>query len=216
MIKVLLVTTFFLVLFVVVEVITRKAKLNKELSRKIVHVISGVAVALLPLYLSFYQISVVGLLFIPVLLLSKKKNIFSSIHHVKRQTNGEVYFPIAIVLTAILFQQRYLFTYGILIMALGDGFASIIGQKFGKKTYSLFGSKKSYIGSLTFLIISFSIGIIVLNHQTYISGIEVVIISLVCSLILTFVEGCLSYGLDNLVIAPLAALLIEISTKLIK
>lgn len=216
MTKIIIAALFYMALFIGVEILTKKLKINKELSRKFIHIFSGVTIAFLPLLMSFHQIAILGGLFIPVMVLSKKRNIFSSIHHVKRQTYGEVYFPVAIVLTAILFPQKYLFMYGILIMAISDGFASVIGQKYGKKTYSILGSKKSYIGSSVFLVSSFLIGIVLTITLTSTSVLFSIIISLVCASILTILEGSLSLGLDNLFLPIIGAFFLEIFVKISK
>lgn len=214
--KIIVAALFYLLLFIGVETITKKLKLNKELSRKFIHIVSGVTVAFLPLFMSFHQIAILGVLFIPVMILSKKKNIFSSIHHVKRQTYGEIYFPVAIVITAILFPQKYLFMYGMLIMAISDGLASVIGQKYGKKKYQLFNSKKSYIGSSVFLLCSIFIGYILLITLTTTNLTDSMLISITCAIILTLLEGSLSFGLDNLFLSPISALLLELFVKILK
>ena len=214
--NIIIAALFYLLLFIGVETVTKKLKLNKEISRKFIHIVSGVTVAFLPLFMSFHQIAILGVLFIPVMILSKKKNIFSSIHNVKRQTYGEIYFPVAIAITAILFPQKYLFMYGMLIMAISDGFASVIGQKYGKKTYELFNSKKSYIGSSVFLLCSIFIGYILLITLTSTNSIDSMLICIACAIILTFVEGSLSFGLDNLFLSPISALLIELFVKILK
>lgn len=103
--------------------------------------------------------------------------------------------------------------YGILVMAISDGLASVIGQKYGKKTYSLFKSKKSYLGSFVFLLTSFFIGYVLLVTLTGTSYIDLIIISLACAVVLTAAEGSLSYGLDNLVISPFSALLLQLFVK---
>lgn len=193
-------------LFILIELVTRKAKLNKELSRKIAHILAGTSAAFLPLFMSFGQIILLSLLFLPVMAISKRKNVFSSIHEVSRKTYGEVYFPIAIFLTALLFPDKQLFMYGVLIMSLSDGFASVFGQKYGKKKYKLWQGEKSYVGSSVFFITALIIGLTV---------VQVPIWAIVGSaLVLTLVEACLSGGTDNLVLPPLASGLLFVLMRL--
>jgi dolichol kinase len=166
--------------------------------------------------MSFYSLAILGVIFIPVMFLSKNKNILTSIHHVSRKTYGEIYFPLSIVITALFFPIRYVFIYAILIMAISDGFASVVGQKYARKTYSILKSQKSYVGSFTFFALSLIIGIFVLYSLNIENTAISFLISFICAAILTIVEGALSYGLDNLLIPPLAALLLEIAVKTIK
>jgi len=203
--KVLIAAFVYCVLFVVVELVTKKAKIDKEVSRKFVHVVAGATVAFLPLFMTFHEIAMLSLLFIVVMLLSKKVSLFSSIHEVKRSTYGEVYFPFAILITALAFPHKELFMYGLLVMAISDGFAGIAGQKYGNKKYRLLGSQKSYVGSCTFFVTALLIGFLVLGTLTNLALIEVVTISALAGGILTIVEAGLSYGFDNLVLPPMAA-----------
>jgi phytol kinase len=204
--KVLIAAVLYCLFFVSVEVITRKTKVSKEISRKTIHVIAGISAALLPLVLSFHEILYLSSLFLLLMLLSKKINLFSSIHEVKRQTYGEVYFPLAVFIMAAVFPHQVFYMYGLLIMAVSDGSASIIGQKYGRKKYKLGLSEKSYIGSLTFLVSTVAIGII--SFIAIGAGIaQAIYFSFLIAIILTLTEGLLSYGLDNLVVSPAAGLL---------
>lgn len=202
--KVILVAIAYSLFFVAVEIIAKKSKLKKETSRKLVHILSGTTAAFMPFILSFREIVYLSILFIPVMLASKKANVFSSIHEVKRNTYGEVYFPVAILVTALMFPEKPLYIYGILVMALGDGLASIIGQRYGKQKFSILGGQKSYVGSATFFLITMFIGLAVLVIFG-ISALPAIVFSISMAAILTAVEACLSYGLDNLVLPPLAA-----------
>jgi phytol kinase len=199
--KVVIAAAAYTVLFVAIELVTRKTRLHKELSRKLAHILAGTSAAFLPLIMSFSEIMVLSLLFLPVMLLSKRKNLFSSIHEVSRKTYGEVYFPVAIFVTAWLFPDRQIFMYGVLTMSLSDAFASIFGQAYGKRKYRLWQGKKSYVGSLAFFITTFAIGLAVT------SGVPVWLLAAAAAA-LTLVEAGLAGGIDNLLIPPLASGLI--------
>jgi dolichol kinase len=210
MIEVLAVATAYLVLFVLVEVYAKKTKANSETTRKFVHIVAGSTAALLPLIMTFHQIAVVSLLFITVMLVSKRQNFFSSIHKVTRKTHGEIYFPFAILITALLFPTTELYMYGLLIMAVSDGLASIVGQKYGHKTYRFLGAHKSYIGSIAFFISATVIGLIILTSFTSLGVAPILIGSVLLAFILTVVEAGLAHGLDNLLLPPVSALLLSI------
>lgn len=208
--KVIIFAFLYLLLFIGVEVIAKRTKINTESSRKLVHIVAGTTAALLPLVMTFHEIIALSILFIPVMLISKRANIFSSIHSVKRSTFGEVYFPLAILLTALLFPRNSEYMYGLLVLGISDGSASIIGQKYGKKKYQLFGHKKSYAGSLAFFIATLVIGIIILAHFTDMAIGLILVISILLAAFLAMVEACLHKGLDNLIISPFAALLLAV------
>lgn len=210
--KVLFFALFYLIFFITVEVISRRYKLNREYSRKIVHVIAGTTAGFLPFVMSFNEIAVLSFLFIPVLFISKKFNVLGSIHAVKRKTYGEIYFPVVILLMAISFQEKFIFMYGLLIMGISDGLAAIIGEKYGKKKYRIFSVRKTYIGSVTFFIASFLISVVVLFIFNAPFA-QALILVVLLSAILTIVEAFLSAGLDNLILSPLAAILLLMALK---
>lgn len=199
--KVVIAATFYTILFIFIEFITRKSKISNELSRKLAHILAGTSAALLPLVMGFREIMVVSLLFLPVMLISKRNNLFSSIHEVSRKTHGELYFPVAIFITALLFPNRQIFMYGVMVMALSDGLASLFGQKYGQKKYKLWQGQKSYLGSFVFFATTCIIGLVIASQVP-------IWLILGSALILTVVEASLSGGLDNLVLPPLAGTLL--------
>lgn len=93
---------------------------------------------------------------------------------------------------------------GMLTLGFGDGFASLIGMRYGKHSYALFKSKKSLEGSLAMLIMSaLSVSIYLYFAIGFISLPCILMISLLA----TLVEIISPYGLDNLFIPILTALL---------
>ena len=114
----------------------------------------------------------------------------------------------AIFLSALLFPNKQLFMYGVLVMSLSDGFASVFGQRYGKKKYKLWQGEKSYVGSSVFFIMTLMIGLAVM--------VQIPVWVIVGSaLVLTFAEACLSGGIDNLILPPLASGLIYGAMKLL-
>jgi phytol kinase len=120
----------------------------------------------------------------------------------KRSDLGTVYFPISLLILAILswgvapFNATplgYFGAFGILVMGYGDGFAAVIGEKFGK-TKLVFG--KSLEGSLAMFVAS----LIVASILLLVVGGQPLwwLIALVVALVATLVELYSPFGLDNL------------------
>lgn len=202
--KIIIVTALYTIFFVVVELVTKTTRLDKEVSRKIVHILAATSAAFLPLVMSFREIAYLSLLFLPVMMVSKRVNLFSSIHQVQRKTYGEVFFPVAILITALLFPHQLEYSYGLFILGISDGFASVIGQKYGRKTYRIGAAHKSYLGSLVFALSAWLTGIIVLMvfGQAVVLSIA---LTIPLAVILTLVEASSSSGIDNLILPPLAS-----------
>jgi phytol kinase len=91
-------------------------------------------------------------------------------------------------------------------MSLADGLAAVVGLKYGaKNAYRIAGNKKSIIGTFTFLIVSFTILTIYALHFGTI-GIPVILSSAVVA---TLIENISPFGLDNLLVPLLVALMLH-------
>jgi phytol kinase len=197
--NVLIVSALYIFSLVIVEIVCRRFSVNSELSRKIAHIVSGLISASLPYFISFKEIAIIGFIFVPLTLVAMKTGILYSIHVVKRKSGGAVFFPLSILITALFFPYRLFYVYGVLILSVCDAAAGIVGQRVKSRAYSLLGSQKSYAGSAAFFVTAIVIGLFM--KQTI--GISMVVAGL-----LTVVEAGLSLGLDNLILAPVAALIL--------
>lgn len=211
--KVLVAALLFGALFIAVEFISKWRATDAELSRKFIHVTAGVMAACLPLFLSFSEIQLLSLMFIPIMVVSRRRNIFKAIHNVRRSTLGEVYFPLSIFLVASFFPNTTIYLFGLLVMAIGDGFASIFGQRYGKRKYRLWYSSKSFLGSSVLFGCAFILGFICLQGES-IAFLPSLLYGAAIALGLTLVEAGLSYGLDNLILPLCASLLLSLALSL--
>jgi phytol kinase len=198
-------------LFITVELAAKKYPFSGGFWRKVVHILAGLFSAALVFEMSFAQIVFLGVFFSAAMLFSKKINLFSSIHQVKRPTYGEVFFPLSIAIVALIFPVKILYLYGVLVLSISDGLAGLVGQRFGKKTYRI-SSKKSYAGSFAFFISAVLIGLALLPLFGLVF-LKSFIASLVLAALLTIAEGALPLGLDNLILPPLAALLLSCALR---
>ncbi|MEM2889938.1 MAG: hypothetical protein QW358_01130, partial [Candidatus Hadarchaeum sp.] len=96
---------------------------------------------------------------------------------------------------------------GILAMSYGDGFASIIGVRFGRHSFQIFRDKKSLEGSLAMFLSTMPM--LLVNATFYSLPITIrllTVLSLVC-LVATIVEMLTPRGLDNLTVPIIASAL---------
>lgn len=196
------------ILLLVTEILWRTEKIQVEVSRKIVHMGTGVIIAFWPLFLSWEVIQLASLAMLFIILISSKFNIFKSIHSVDRITKGEILYPVGIGICALLEPAPWIFTAAILHLALADGMAAIIGVKYGKKTrYSLLSHGKSLAGSLAFFSVSLAIfvsAMFFISHSTSPSLFAWFVWS---ALALTFLENISWYGLDDITV-PVGVIII--------
>jgi phytol kinase len=176
---------------------------DAELLRKIVHI--GTGNVILFAWLLDIPASVgiaASILASGVTLLSYIFPILPAINSVGRQSFGTFFYAVSIgVLVACFWhlQQPQYAAMGILIMAWGDGLAALIGQKFGKHKYQVFGAQKSCEGSLTMAIVSYIVCSLILLFtlgniwQTW-------LVSLLVALVATGLEAFSLLGVDNLTV----------------
>ena len=95
-------------------------------------------------------------------------------------------------------------------MVYGDGFAALIGQKFGKIKYTVFGGTKSLEGSLTMFVVTTVMSVFVWMVFSSIGCVMpefnlVYIIEI--SAVVTLCEAVSYGGIDNLSVPALTAIL---------
>jgi len=187
-----------------VEILKRKYSLPTFLTRRITHIGTAIVAGIAPLFVTRNELVIVCMIFAVVLLLGRRSGLFSAIHSVERHTFGEVYLPLGVAATALLFlpQNLLAFQFGIFIMGISDALAGLVGEVFGKHSVTIFGNRKTLEGSVAFFISSLLLTI--LFNPLW--GYQLVLFPLV----LTIVEILLVFGLDNLLLPVVAAYLIQI------
>ena len=145
----------------------------------------------------------VSIIFAVVLLVGRRYGIFSAIHSVERDTFGEVFLPLGVAFSALLFLPHSMgaFQFGVFVMGISDALAGLAGERFGRHHIKFLSNRKSLEGSLVFFLSSLILTFL------FVQGFDYRI--LVIPLILTGVEFFLEYGLDNLILPIAGAYLIQ-------
>lgn len=148
----LIVLLLYAAIFGGAEFAHRRFRLDPEVTRKIAHVAGGLLALFLPSFFqSHWTVVILGVLFFLVLALTKRAAVIRSVHDVERRTNGELYFPLALAATylaASLTNTFHFYPVAILSLTLGDTTAWLIGRRYGKHRYQMFGDNKSVEGSV--------------------------------------------------------------------
>lgn len=149
-----LVLLLFLLIFGSAEFFYKR-KLSADITRKIVHIGGGIVAALLPVFLDLKTVIVIGGGFFLILLWSKKKNFLNSIHKINEESIGALLYAPSLTLTAVVFWpiNQLAFQGAALVLGLSDGIAGIIGRRYGKRKYSINGTK-TIEGSVVFFLIT--------------------------------------------------------------
>ena len=91
----------------------------------------------------------------------------------------------------------------VLVLALADGFAALIGKWYQGKRYNIFGGYKTYIGSYTFFVITLTLflNFMVISSQVTMEHLLIVSLGAVA---VTATEALIAGGFDNIAI-PVAS-----------
>lgn len=180
---------------------------NEFRNRKILHLGVGNILFILPLFDSRFAMA--GLAAAPFILITFLISPYSPFKTVSKTSSkghrlGLVYYAISWTIIALLFfDNPVIIAVGIAAMSFGDGFASLVGVKYGKRNYNVSGDKKSIEGSTAMFIFTVLTITISLVYYGELNFTKLTIIPIV-GLIATVVEGTAPKGLDNLAV-PLSA-----------
>lgn len=206
------------IIVVLAEGLNRLIDSDAELTRKVVHIGAGNVILLawwlnIPAWIGIGAAAIASL----IALISYFLPILPSINSVGRQSLGTFFYAISIGVLIAWFWEENLPQYtaiGILIMTWGDGMAAIIGQRFGKHRYEIFGIKKSWEGSLAMAIASFIvISLILLFTQGNIW--QTWFVSVIVAAIATALEAFSKLGIDNLTVPITSAGLVFFLNELL-
>lgn len=194
---------------------------RNEVSRKFVHVMVGNWVFITPFFTSLWAVGLVPFVFIIVNALSIRFHFFTAMAR-EHDNLGTVYYAFsmfALSCAAYLLGWRELAFIGLLTMAYGDGFASLVGKRWGRHHPFSFAPDKSLEGSMTvaipaFLVTLTCIALIPDLHNDAktmwyawqygatiplaIFMAESIVIALATAIVAAFVELTGSNGCDNL------------------
>lgn len=185
------------------EIVNRSTSNGSELVRKVVYIGTGNVILIAwwldtPLWLGVTA----SILFSAIALISYYIPILPNINSIGRKSFGTFFYAVSIgVLVAWFWTigQPQFAAIGILVMTWGDGFAALIGQRFGKHSYQLWDMKKSWEGSAAMAIISFAVCALILL-ATIGNLWQIWLISLVVGLSAATLEAFSKFGIDNLTV----------------
>lgn len=207
MIDFLLATVPVVVILLISEYGWRKKLVRGEAARKLVHILVGSFVAFWPHFLSRGEILIMSVAFFCVVVFSQVFNIFSAIHGNGGRQFGEILFAASIGFVAVVAPSDWAFTVAILHMSLADGLAGLVGSHWGAtSSYVVFGHKKSLVGSVTFMAVSFVIIVLAVAVSPQLAVNRPLVLALI-PFVSAGAENIGVLGTDNLLV-PVSVLLL--------
>lgn len=207
----------FAILFLLIfnEMVYRRLGLKGEITRKFAHFTATLSTITFPyLFESHWYVLFLAAIFFVLLFVSRNRTYLKSIHDIDRESLGSFLLPVSIYLTflvANLMGNRFLFILPILVLAICDPIAGILGinlQQYNHKI-KLFNWKlnKTWLGSLSFFVSCLIISIIALYFNQGSFTFKTFWLSLVVAAVSTITEMLSWRGTDNLVI-PMSVLVV--------
>lgn len=183
----------------------QKKRVNFLIAKKIVHVSAISITAISPYYVAADILIWIALVLTVTNFILTYSGLFQKLNN-NRKNWGVFYFSASFTLLIYLFpNQPDLVFYPMIISALADGFAAIIGSKFGKHKYSLSGDVKSIEGSVVFFLFSAFCLVAIPKLLPFVEGAISIQAAIFISLFLTLLEAQSQKERDNFWI-PLGAL----------
>lgn len=208
--------SIFLSLLVIAELWRRLGNPKPEHTRKLVHLGGGVACLFFPfLVRSPWVVMALALPLTGLFVAGAKLGFLKSLHGVARRSRGAEYYPLAVLLVFVITQGRpWLYLSAVLVLAVADAFAALIGSRYGVVRYEVENETKSLEGSLVFLVIAFLAIHLPTLLLTDLQRPVCVLAALLVAALVTGFEAVSLEGADNLFV-PLAVVVIlgKITTK---
>jgi phytol kinase len=219
----LILGTAYLLLFGTAEYLYRKRKWQAEHTRKLVHASSGLLALLFPFcFDSHWWVMALCGAFLLILVASKRYGFLQSINGVERKTYGSDLFPIAVYFLFVFYKQNdwkvyaddhdmlkapeYLFYHPLLILALCDPIAALIGKNRPWIPFQIFNHTKTVSGSLGFLLSSMLItGMLFWIMGDSVRPVVLLSYILISGMATALGEAFTTKGTDNFVIVAVAA-----------
>jgi phytol kinase len=191
-----------------IRVFQKQCAPHPEWCRKLMHIGSGIVALSIPWLfqstrpvLLLCAISLVGLLAMKHLKYLKR-NIGRVVAEVKRESSGDIYFPLTIAILFFLAKGDPLFyCIPIMILTFADAAAALVGIFYGVLHFETPDGMKTIEGSLAFFVVAFFCAYLPMRLCTDFGSNEILLMAFLLAFLLMIVEAAVGWkGLDNLLI----------------
>jgi phytol kinase len=195
------------------EGLRRALRVSHGFTRKFIHIAVGmISVPTVLWFGNLWWAIIPPLAFVVINYLDYRFGLIQAMMSSNRSNLGTVYFPLSFAVIMVLFwgnpsapaTNPRLIVAALMPMTWGDALAAIVGEQFGRHRYTLFGQTRSLEGSLTMLIVSALATWVALGAAPL-----AVVIALATALAATLVEAVSPWGIDNLTVPAISALVVR-------
>ncbi len=194
------------------ELLRRALGYSQEFTRKFIHI--AVGMISLPTALLFHHLGwaiIPPLSFVAINYLDYRYGLIQAMMSSNRSNLGTVYFPLSFAVILALFwgnpsgaaAHPHLIIAALMPMTWGDALAAIVGQRFGRRRYTVLGATRTLEGSAAMLLASMIAVFLALWPLPV--GMRAAA-ALVTALVATLAEALSSRGIDNLTVPAVSSL----------
>jgi len=198
------------------RILQRKTHMQSETIRKLFHLGGGAVALALPwlfdllwpvlILFTVSMITFVTLRVVP----SLRSGPGQILHAVPRESMGEFWFLLGVlVIYVIAGNDVVVYSIGILILAVADMAAALVGLFYGQHSFSISGGTKSAEGSSAFLLTAFLCIHVPILLFTSVGRLESLLIAVNVGLLLMFAEAGAARGSDNFMLPVLVVVLLN-------
>lgn len=201
----------FLGILATAEVVYRVVRPPVEVTRKGVHLASGLPVLAFPwVFESPWTVVALSVFIGGVLLVSRRAGVLESVTGVERSSRGELLYPLGIVVVFFVGHDQPVFYFvSVLVLIVSDPTAALIGLSYGRTRYDVEDHWRSLEGSVGFFLMTFLAVHLPLLLMTGLDPAVTLLVGLVVAILVTLFEAICLHGADNLAIPVASYLLLE-------
>jgi len=191
----------------------RRWGVTGEVTRSLVHVSSAILALGLPyLFGSPWPVVVMAIAFAGIMIISERLGLLGSIHDVPRRTTGAAVFPFGIAAAYVLTGGGVPgFPIAVLALGLGDPAAALAGRRFAHRYASIWGARRSIVGSAVACLVASAVTIVVLLVTGEMDAPSLAAAAIAVGVAVALAEATSPLGLDNVAIAVVAAIVIDLA-----
>lgn len=197
--------------------LTKMARLDPEIGRKLVHISLGIYTLAFPFVFEHaWEVGLTCALAVGVFLMARgalRKSLGAGLHGVERVSYGELLFAISVALLfwlkdghfIALAQDRQamgpaLYVVPIVILTLCDAASAVVGSQYGKRLFRIEEGSKSVEGVVVFAVTAWLVSLIAFLLLTDLGRGEVILLAFITAAFGALLEAASWRGLDNLFI----------------
>ena len=208
------------------ELLRRSLHASKEFTRKFIHIAVGMISVPTVLWFSDLRWAVIPpLAFVVINYLDYRFGIVQAMMSSNRSNLGTVYFPLAFAAILVLFwgdpsaptMHGLLIVAALMPMTWGDAFAAILGKRFGAHRFAVFNRTRSVEGSLAMFAFSFTATFLALAALSVAQPLAASLaLAFAAALVATIVEAFSPWGIDNLTVPLVSAVVLVVLKEFAK